>query len=185
MHFLRNMIAIIESDNHMEGDAYWWIGNDQTLSKLSESHSNIERREALFALKLTSKYMLTREAVADILTFCEDIHVSKTELIGEKLTQNFSSPNNIDIQKVTSAIHQYDNVIGLKDQMLTEHKRDKYLKTHFEFLEPVKVLIVGENNQTSFYYRLPVVKTLNRLLQDKSLRKYLIHQPLFTNVIAI
>merc|ERR1712223_948133 len=25
MHFLRNMIAIIESDNHMEGDAYWWI----------------------------------------------------------------------------------------------------------------------------------------------------------------
>merc|ERR1719187_1036950 len=26
MHFLRNMIAIIESDNHMEGDAYWWIG---------------------------------------------------------------------------------------------------------------------------------------------------------------
>merc|ERR1719500_737253 len=26
MHFLRNMIAIIESDNHMEGNAYWWIG---------------------------------------------------------------------------------------------------------------------------------------------------------------
>merc|ERR1712198_214771 len=26
MHFLRNMIAIIESDNHLDGDAYWWIG---------------------------------------------------------------------------------------------------------------------------------------------------------------
>ena len=129
--------------------------------------------------------MLTREAVADVLKFCEDIHVSKTELISEKLQQTFSSQKDVDIQKVTVAIKEYDNVVGLKDEMLTEYKHDKYLKTHFKFIQPEKVIIGTKDNVENFYYRLPFVKTLNRLLQDSSLRKYLIQQPLFNNVIKI
>ena len=27
MDFLTNMIGIIEMENQMDGDAYWWIGN--------------------------------------------------------------------------------------------------------------------------------------------------------------
>ena len=125
--------------------------------------------------------MLTREAVADILTFCEDIHASKTELMSEKLKQTFSSQKDIDIQNVASAIYQIDNAVGLKDELLTEYKRDKYLKSHFKFIQPERVVIGKKNNIVYSYYRLPVVKTLNRLLQDSSIRKYLIQQPLFTN----
>ena len=156
-----------------------------TLSKLSEKHSNIEQREARFALKLTSKYMLTRDAVADILTFCDEIHASKIDLINEKLEQKFSLEEDIGIRKVTNTICQYDNVIGLKDELSTNYKCDKYLKTHFKLIQPVKVMIENGKGESSFYYRLPVIKTLGRLLQDNSLRKYLIQQPIFTNVITI
>ena len=97
--------------------------------------------------------------------------------------RKFSLPIYIPTFTVTEAIEVVDNMVGLKDKISTHHMREKYLKSHFNFLEPQEVPIennTGDNMEPFFYYA-SVRETLQRLLNDPTLRRYLINNPMFTS----
>ena len=52
-------------------------------------NSIIEKFEARFALKLSSKDLLARQVVNDVFAFCSDVHSMKLELISTKLKEKF------------------------------------------------------------------------------------------------
>ena len=153
-------------------------------SQVLRLHSSIEEMERLFALKMMAKHMLPRDVINDMLNFCEDIHSIKVDCIISQLKSNFGSENSVEIKKVTDSIQLHDNVIGLKDQLLTDFKRTRHLKNYFKFVEPVPVLIKKVKDQSRdflieevpdqphFYYRLPLRETIARLLSDDSLRRH-------------
>ena len=66
----------------------------------------------------------------------------------------------------------------------THYKRTQYLKKRFEFVEPIRIEIGKIRDKVSFYMCLPVKKTLSRLLNDKSLRKYMINDPVFMHSVG-
>ena len=142
-------------------------------------NANIEKIEALFALKLTSKHLLSREVVNEVMSFCQNIHETKMSLITHHLKKSLIDENNLKIENVTDTIDFLDSVIGLKEQLSTHYKREKALKHKFSFIEPERVSIGKIRNQPSFYYYMPVAKTLARLLKDKTLRKHIINSPVF------
>ena len=70
-------------------------------------------------------------------------------------------------------------MIGLRSNLYTHFKREKILKTQFDFIEPQRIFIGKNKQENCFYYSLPIEKTLGRLLRDKSVRSHIIHQPIF------
>ena len=154
---------------------------DSLNSSVFELSSNIEKFEASFALKLSSKYLLARNVIDDIFSYCANIHRMKLELITAKLNEKFDENPNINICDVTETIEFVDNIIGLGSKLDTHYKREKVLKTKFDFIEPERIFIGKIREEPSFYYYLPVMKTLTRLLCDDSVRTHIIHQPVFDN----
>ena len=86
-----------------------------------------------------------------------------------QLQHHTTDENNLSIKNVIDTIDVVDHSAGLKDELLSHHKRDQYLKQQFHFIEPKKVIIGSIRNEICFYYSLSVFKTLGRLLKDKSL----------------
>ena len=81
--------------------------------------------------------------------------------------------------KELDKIKLIDNSVGLNDELLTHYKRQKYLHTHFDFIDPEPIPIGTKNNRTSNLYTLPIQKTLGRLIRNESLRRYIIKEPPF------
>ena len=127
--------------------------------------------EGLFALKLASKHLLPREVINDIMRFCGNIHSIKLECISSLLVKNFEKESNVEIEKVADVAKLHDNVLGLKDKLLTDYKREKYFKENFDFIEPQRLSIKIEEVEVGFLYSLPIKETLTRLLADDSLRR--------------
>ena len=96
------------TDNGQPSNVY------ETTDRISELHSSLEEMEAMFALKLVAKYLLTQEAIDDIFAFVENVHKSKVEIITDTLSDTFDEENHIK-RKFSSSIlshirryHHYD-----------------------------------------------------------------------------
>ena len=146
---------------------------------MCEMSSKIEDIEALFALKVSSKHLLSREVVNEIFLFSEQIHARKIEYIKSHLLRNFANKESVPIQDVTNLIDLVEHSSGLGDQLETHLRREKVLKSTFKFIKPELRIIGKKENVQCFYYSLPVHKTLNRLIRDKSVRSQIVHQPVF------
>ena len=86
---------------------------------------------------------------------------------------------NLKIDDVNETIDLIDHVAGLGENLLTHFKREKILDCRFDFIEPQKSVIGRIKNELCFYYSLPVLKTLSRMMRDDSVREFLIHIPVF------
>ena len=115
--------------------------------------------------------MLSREVVNDILAYAKNIHTMKLEFIKGHLQENF----NVD---VSDQIDIIDNAVGIQVDISSHYKRDQYLSRNFKFIKPVRFPIGKEKK--SFYYSLPIKLTLGRLLEDDSLRSFIIQEPIFS-----
>ena len=153
----------------------------KSASQVLELNSIIEKMETLFALKITSKHLLSRDVVNEIMDFSNQIHSIKVKCITSQLRANFGSDESVEISKVIDTIDLCDNVIGLKDILLTEYKRNRHLKNNYRFIEPLRTVIKREEDieleidqelptEEHFFYRLPIQETLKRMLSDDSLR---------------
>ena len=54
-----------------------------------------------------------------------------------------------------------------------------HIENNFDYIVPQKVDLKDDTGYSSFYYMLPVKKTLGRMLKNESLRKWLIQEPVF------
>ena len=135
-----------------------------TLDKL------IQHTEGVFALKLDSKHLLPRHVIDEIMSFSNQIHELKLEYINEKLKQNFSDKENVKVGNIVDDIDLIDDAISLKETLSTPYRRDKFLKTKFDFITPERKVIKTVEGVEYFYYSMPVDKILSRFITDDSLR---------------
>lgn len=145
--------------------------------QISEMHSAIDHMQTLFALKLCSKDMLPQQLVTEILTFSNEIHASKMELIAHKLKNQFHE-GNVSINTVLDYVNLVDHSTGLNLELSTNYRREQHFKRTFKFIQPERTPIGTEGK--SFYYRFLVKSTLCRLLNDDTVRNHIINWPLFT-----
>ena len=122
--------------------------------------------------------MQSQELVSDIVAFCDDIHKSKIEVIIQLLNRRFGQ-DLVQLDQITDTIKLVDGTIGLREELSTDYRRKKYIKEKFNFIEPERIPIGDWNNITCFYWYMCIEATLLRLLQDNSLREYMINQPVF------
>ena len=64
----------------------------------------------------------------DILSFCHDIHKSKIDVIIQQLNRRFLEDNLVQLDQLTDTIKLVDDTIGLKEELSTQYKRNKYIK---------------------------------------------------------
>ena len=129
---------------------------------------------------MSAKHTISRDILNDIIQFSERVHSAKLEIMINQLKEDYL--DNQDIEKVLEDLEYMDNVLGLKENLSTHYRREKYLKTRFSFIEPERIPIKSKEEgetKTSFYYEIDVEKSIQRLLNDPTLRKYLIHEPAF------
>lgn len=172
-----NENAVINVDNLIDLP----IAQEVPKVDINALHSAIEKAEASFALKVSSKNLLARHVVDDIFLFCSQIHSMKMEVITNELKEQFPDNNTVKIQDVNETIKLLDHVTGLGNELTTHYRRDKMLKQKYDFIEPVRIPIGKIEEDERFYYNLPVSKTVARLLRDNSVRSQVIHQPVFGN----
>ena len=163
------------TDNDQPSNVY------ETTDRISQLHSSLEQMEAMFALKLVAKYLLTQEAIDDIFAFVENVHKSKVEIITDTLSDTFDEENHVEMKKVIETIGLIDENSGLKEHLRSHYRREKLLKSRYDFIEPLKTPIGTWDNEPRYYYRFPVSETLRRMLDDESLREKIIHEPLFSS----
>ena len=158
---------------------------EKLLEKEKSAMTALQEMESNFSLKMTAKHCLPVDVINEILQFSECVHSTKIDIIILRLKQNYIRKDTIPVDKVTSDIKMLDNVIGLKEKIATDYKREKYFKRKYEFIEPEKIILKKPNVKPSFFYQLPVTKSLNRYLKDGSIRKYLICEPVFSNTMNV
>ena len=146
--------------------------------KLSEMHSSIDKMQAKFFLRLSSKHLLSQEVISDIHSYCEEIHKSKMDFVSLKLQNEFGE-RLVTVSKVIETIKLMDNVTGLKNELSTHYKRDQYFKANFNFIQAEKIILGYTRQIASFYYYKPVQNTLARLINDNTIRQNIIKEPKF------
>ena len=154
--------------------------DDQSLGVSTQSLTQaLTSMEAMFCLKMCAKHTISREILDDIIQFSEQVHSAKLGIMINQLKKDYSDTDYIE--KVTNDLQLMDNVLGLKEKISTNYRREKYLKQRFKFLEPERIVVKSKENdsETSFYYKISIKESLERLLNDPSLRKFLIHEPAF------
>ena len=160
-----------------------------TAEKLLEQEKSamtaLKEMESNFSLKMAAKHCLPVDVINEILQFSESVHSTKIDIIILRLKQNYIRKDTIPVDRVTRDIKLLDNVIGLKEQIATDFKREKYFRRIYEFIEPERIVLQKPNVKPSFFYQLPVTKSLMRYLKDSSLRKYLICEPVFSNTMNV
>ena len=125
-----------------------------------EMNNLIEKSEANYALKLSSKDLLSRQLVNEVFAQCANLHAMKLEFIENQLRRTFLGQNSVQIEDVINTIHLVDNNAGLGNELSTHKRRENVLREHFDFIIPEKHVIKIVGNVTHFYYSLPIVKTL-------------------------
>ena len=130
---------------------------------------------------LFQKHLVSQELANEVFAFCNDIHSSKIQLINQQLQHRYGSENSGLIDRVVENITRVDRVSGLQLELSTNYRREQYFKSNFNFVEPQRIPIkkLKEEDPQSYYWYLPIKQTMTRLLKDKSLRKYIINQPIF------
>ena len=154
--------------------------SDQDVTTSTNSLTQaLTSMEAMFCLKMSAKHTISREILDDIIQFSEQVHSAKLGIMINQLKKDYSDTDYI--KKVTNDLQLMDNVLGLKEKISTNYRREKYLKQRFNFLEPERIPIKSkeDDSETSFYYKISVKESLERLLNDPSLRKFLINEPAF------
>ena len=120
------------------------------------------------------------EVIDDILEHCEDIHKRKVELLNAQLSRLYDGDGDGTMKEAIQKIKFTDSVIGLKTELSTHYRREQYFKQNYNFITPETIPIRKPGEVSSFYYYLPIELTLGRLLNDVSLRKYIINFPIFS-----
>ena len=103
---------------------------------ISKLNSNIKKSECDFALKLSSKCLLSREVVNEVFNFCQGIHDLKMEFISAKLQKTFVDKHDLKIDDVIERTELLDNIAGSGQSLMTHYKRNKLLHSQFDFIEP-------------------------------------------------
>ena len=111
---------------------------------------------------MKSKHLLSREALDDLFKFQENIHSKKMDLLIHQLKEKSKECDNLDT--VIDTLRLTDKVVGLNEQLSTEYKRDNCMKTYFDFIQPERIPIEEPGKKPGFYYKLPIKKTLGRML---------------------
>ena len=114
----------------------------------------------------------------------EILHYRKINIVISARRVNDDYENIIYIPNftVTENIDMIDNMVGLKDQLSTHFRRNKYFKNHYHFVKHRRIEIKDEDIEVKkFFYYIPVQDTLQRLILDPSFRKHMVHYtPTFT-----
>ena len=141
--------------------------------KTSFSVFDVQKMEAMFSLKLMSKFMLPQDQINDILFFSTSIQNAKLDIIKQSLQNNYSSEEKI--QEICRDIDIVGSAAGLGEKISTHYKRQQYIQTHFDYVQPRRQPIKNaEGIEVAFYMDLPIYETLRRFLADPTLRRYII-----------
>ena len=127
------------------------------------------------------KHLMAQEVISEVVSFYQDIHTRKVEFINEQLKKVFCDKDSFTIKDVTDSIELIDSSAGLSDQLSTVYRRDKFLKTHFDFIKPQLNPLGNFRGVPCFYYSLPINRTLSRFLENDTMRRFMVHTPLFFN----
>ena len=177
---------IIEDSDSIHDEPEVQINTAEKLLEQEKSAMTaLKEMESNFSLKMAAKHCLPVHVINEILQFSECVHSTKIDIIILRLKQNYIRKDTIPVDRVTSDIKLLDNVIGLKEQIATDYKREKYFRRMYEFIEPEKIVLQKPNIKPSFFYQLPVTESLKRYLKDSSLRRYLICEPVFSNTMNV
>ena len=89
------------------------IPKSETGENLLKKHSAIAQMQALFALKITAKHGMSQETINEVISFSEDIHDIKMELILQQMEYRFDDDTPVPIQDIIENIKLVDNVTGM------------------------------------------------------------------------
>lgn len=149
--------------------------NDQLVSTHLQSTDDLKtcylRSISMIYLNLQSKYFLpdsVLQTVIDGLLNCTEL--SKSLLI--KKLQNVNLPVNI-IQSIVDSdffCNLHSKECGI---LRTPHVRKIYYKNNFHYIEPIPIKLGrNANHKMCHYYYIPIIKTLELLLENENVNNY-------------
>ena len=134
------LIKDSELENEIQQDTTSFVPpKEQAIkshSDISQLNSVIKKNECDFALKLSSKCHLPQEVVNDVFSFCQEIHDLKMEFISAKLQKTYYEKTDVKIDDIIETTELLDNVAGSGENLMTHYKREKLLRTQYNFIEP-------------------------------------------------
>lgn len=132
---------------------------------------NFSDEFGLMLLNLKSKYSIPEQVLSFIVTSTKTL-ISSTFQSVEKVVdgKNFT--------EISTQIGQLKKKLTNFSEFESPYKRNKYFKTHFKYVEPVKIALPtsSSSKDEKFYYYVPIAESLMSLVEDPDVAKLL-----FTN----
>ena len=156
---------------------------EATTSKFDEEcpislRNRLIETEKTFYLDMMAKHLSSQEMLDDTFWFCNAFHDQKMRVIEAVLNEELKLCDNPQVfQKAITIMKQVDTALNLQQTMSTSFKRKTNLKEWFNFIEPEKVMLSSPDvNGQSFYYFTPISVTLERVMENQTLRSYILKQ---------
>jgi hypothetical protein len=166
-----------------------YLNFDDCNSDISDGSDRESERElflknlALFYLKFSSKYHMPASTIQMVIEEIQAVHnVSQNCLktsVSRKLKEN--SISQAVINEITEKILDNDlfnNTHTEKGPLSTDYRRKKYYKEHFNYVAPVAMRLgFDKQNKEQCYQYVPIIKTIEALLKDTSVKRQFNNPP--------
>lgn len=142
-------------------------GNDTNMDSLPVNDYKTELSTLLSTLflKLQSKYFLTDKALNAIIEGFNDA----TEISNQHLISVLLESYNINIStEKLNELNLFNKAHCNVDSLQTPFLRKKYYKKVFKFVAPECISLGKYRNTERFFFYIPILKTLDVLLQNKN-----------------
>lgn len=140
----------------------------------NEAHHIFTQNLALFYLGLQAKYLVPASTVTEIaneMKTLQDIqHECTMSTLSRELEQyGVTTETLMCLGKKAYEQGPIQKALNENGPLTTHHRRLQYYKTHFNYVQPVEV-ILGYNDigQKKHYHYIPIMKSLKAMLQDRS-----------------
>lgn len=154
------------------------IGVDELLNVPGGDVSDYENPEnckdmylkllSLLYITLESKHFSTKKSLQVLIESLSDAQEINLKFLNAKLTSEYglNTSENYLIQNDLFLLAHHKQ----QGQLSTNFLREKYYKKHFYYIAPQKMSLTSDN-ETSFFYYVPILKTIETLLKLENVWK--------------
>jgi len=149
---------------------------DETLRTSNEISDLFVRHNALFYLKLSSKFFLPSSTIDAIISEFQNITQLNKACLKSRL-QVLLEKKNLESNFVETLLHELDNdlldVTFSKGGVLgSQYLLKEYCRKNFAFIAPIAITLgISENCHTHHYHYVHIQESLTVLLKDKSVQR--------------
>ena len=149
--------------------------DDDSNMDSNEKSSHVIRQYADFYNRLAHVKCIPHTTVQEIVNENLQHSLMSMEIQAKRLKDSLyeiSGMTEDKVEKIVCDVLEKDDTLSAQRELSTQHKRNKYIESHFKFVPPVEVVLnkdeVKNGASKDVIHYVPIIESLKTLVEDKT-----------------